>query len=115
MGKRSTRMRPATEQTPEIPADARSTPTRPATKQTPEIPADAEATMAWLSTIDDVTLIFIFEHFANCYVAMQTYLHYLDEEATAIGISMATAIGIGITLAFYSNASYYRANARNTI
>ena len=70
MGKRSTRMRPATEQTPEIPADARSTPTRPATEQTPEIPADAEATMAWLSTIDDVTLISIFEHFANCYVAM---------------------------------------------
>ena len=26
--------------------------------------------MAWLSTIDDVTLISIFEHFANCYVAM---------------------------------------------
>ena len=46
---------------------------------------------------------------------MQTYLHYLDEEATAIGIGMATAIDIGITLAFYSNASYYRANARNTI
>ena len=75
----------------------RSTPTRPATEQTPEIPADAEATMqdpgnasilrcsdsavepdaatehigmAWLSTIDDVTLISIFEHFANCYVSM---------------------------------------------
>ena len=75
----------------------RSTPTRPATEQTPEIPSDAEATMhdpkstpvlrrcdsavqpdsaiehigmAWLSTIDDVTLISIFEHFANCYVAM---------------------------------------------
>ena len=26
--------------------------------------------MAWLSTIDDVTLISIFEHFANCYVSM---------------------------------------------
>ena len=26
--------------------------------------------MAWLSTIDDVTLIAIFEHFANCYAAM---------------------------------------------
>ena len=26
--------------------------------------------MAWLSTIDDVTLISILEHFANCYVAM---------------------------------------------
>ena len=26
--------------------------------------------MAWLSTIDDVTLISIFEHFANCYAAM---------------------------------------------
>ena len=75
----------------------RSTPTRPATEQTPEIPAGAEATMhdprnasilrcsdsavepdaatehigmAWLSTSDDVTLIAIFEHFANCYVAM---------------------------------------------
>ena len=48
----------------------RSTPTRPATEQTPEIPAEAEATMAWLSTIDDVPLISIFEHFANCYVAM---------------------------------------------
>ena len=76
MGKRPqdqgspSRKRPATEHTPEIPADARSTPTRPATEQTPEIPADAEATMAWLSTIDDVTLISIFEHFANCYVAM---------------------------------------------
>ena len=37
--------RPATEQTPKIPANARSTPTRPATEQTPEIPTDAEATM----------------------------------------------------------------------
>ena len=26
--------------------------------------------MAWLSTIDDVTLISIFEHFANCYASM---------------------------------------------
>ena len=26
--------------------------------------------MTWLSTSDDVTLIAIFEHFANCYVAM---------------------------------------------
>ena len=26
--------------------------------------------MAWLSTSDDVTLIAIFEHFANCYVSM---------------------------------------------
>ena len=26
--------------------------------------------MAWLSTIDDVTLISIFQHFANCYVSM---------------------------------------------
>ena len=26
--------------------------------------------MAWLSTVDDVTLIAIFEHFANCYVSM---------------------------------------------
>ena len=75
MGKRPqdqgspSRKRPATEHTPEIPADARSTPTRPATEQTPEIPAEAEATMAWLSTIDDVPLISIFEHFANCYVA----------------------------------------------
>ena len=87
----------ATEQTPQIRTSARSTPTRPATEQTPEIPSDAEATMhdpkstpvlrrcdsavepdaaiehigmAWLSTIDDVTLISIFEHFANCYVAM---------------------------------------------
>ena len=95
--KRSTPTRPATEQTPEIPAHACSTPTRPATEQTPEIPADAEATMhdpgnasilrcsdsavehdaatehtgmAWLSTSDGVTLIAIFEHFANCYVAV---------------------------------------------
>ena len=87
----------ATEQTPQIRTGARSTPTRPATEQTPEIPSDAEATMhdpkstpvlrrcdsavepdaaiehigmAWLSTIDDVTLISILEHFANCYVAM---------------------------------------------
>ena len=58
---------------PEIPADARSTPTRPATEQTPEIPAEAEATMAWLSTIDDVPLISICEHCANCYVAMPKY------------------------------------------
>ena len=75
----------------------RSTLTCLATEQTPEMPSDAEATMhdpkstsilrrfesavepdaaiehigmAWLSTIDDVTLISIFEHFANCYVAM---------------------------------------------
>ena len=80
----------ATEQTPQIRTSARSTPTRPATEQTPEIPSDARSTpvlqrcdsavepdaaiehigMAWLSTIDDVTLISIFEHFANCYVAM---------------------------------------------
>ena len=26
--------------------------------------------MAWLSTVDDVTLIAIFYHFANCYVSM---------------------------------------------
>ena len=95
--KRSPPTRPATEQTPQITAYACSTPTRPATEQTPEIPAHAEATMhdsgnasilrcsdtavepdaatehigmAWLSTSDDVTLIAIFEHFANCYVAM---------------------------------------------
>ena len=70
----------------------RSTPTRPATEQTPEIPSDAEATMhdpkstpvlrrcdfavepdaaiehigmAWLSTIDDVTLISTLEHFTS--------------------------------------------------
>ena len=75
----------------------RSTLKRPATKQTPQIPANTEATMhdsgnasilrcsdaavqpdaatehisiAWLSTSDDVTLIAIFEHFAYCYVAM---------------------------------------------
>ena len=95
--KRSTPTRPATEQTAQITAYACSTPTRPATKQTPEIPTHAEATMhdsgnasilrcsdtavepdaatehigkAWLSTSDDVTLIAIFEHFANWYVAM---------------------------------------------
>ena len=95
--KRSTLTCLATEQTPQIRTGARSTPTRPATEQTPEIPSDAEATMhdskstpvlrrcdsavepdaaiehigmAWLSTSDDVTLIAIFEHFANCYVAM---------------------------------------------
>ena len=75
----------------------RSSLKRPATKQTPQIPANTEATMhdsgnasilrcsdaavqpdaatehisiAWLSTSDDVTLIAIFEHFAYCYVAM---------------------------------------------
>ena len=95
--KRSRPTRPVTEQTPEIPAHACSPPTRPATKQTPEIPTSARATMhdsrnasilrcsdsavepdtatehismARLSTSDDVTLIAIFEHFANCYVAM---------------------------------------------
>ena len=79
------------------PVRKRSILKRPATKQTPEIPANTEATMhdsgnasilrcsdaaaepdaatehigmAWLSTSDDVTLIAIFEHFANCYVAM---------------------------------------------
>ena len=94
--KRSTPMRPATEQTAQITSYACSTPTRPATEQTPEKPSDAEATihdpkstpvlprcdfavepdaaiehigMAWLSTIDDVTLIAIFEHLANCYAA----------------------------------------------
>ena len=95
--KRSTLTRPATEQTPEIPTGARSAPTRSATEQTPEISASAEATMhdprnasilqcsdstvepdaatqhmglACLVTIDDVTLISIFRHFANCFVAM---------------------------------------------
>ena len=95
--KRSTLTCFATEQTPQIRTGARSTLTRPATEQTPEMPSYAEATMhdpkstsimrrfesavepdaaiehigtAWLSTIDDVTLISIFEHFANCYVAM---------------------------------------------
>ena len=95
--KRSRPTRPATEQTPEIPPHACSTPKRPATEQTPEIPTSAEATMhdsrnvsilrccdsavepdaatehismARLSTSDDVTLIAIFQHFANCYVAM---------------------------------------------
>ena len=95
--KRSRPTRPATEQTPEIPAGACSTPTLPATEQTPKIPTSAEATMhdsrnasilrcsdsaveqdaatehismARLSTSDDATLIAIFEHFANCYVAM---------------------------------------------
>ena len=75
----------------------RSSLKRPATKQTPQIPANTEATMhdsgnasiprcsnaavqpdaatdhisiAWLSTSDDVTLIAIFEHFSKCYVAM---------------------------------------------
>ena len=75
----------------------RSSLKRPATKQTPQIPAHTEATMhdsgnasilrcsdaavqpdaatehismARLSTSDDVTLIAIFQHFANCYVAM---------------------------------------------
>ena len=43
--KRSTPTRPATEQTPEIPAHACSTPTCHATEQTPEIPVNAEATM----------------------------------------------------------------------
>ena len=79
------------------PLRKRSRPTRPATEQTPKIPTSAEATMhhfrnasilrcsdsaveqdastehiskARLSTSDDVTLIAIFEHFANCYVAM---------------------------------------------
>ena len=75
------------------PLRKRSRPTRPATEQTPKIPTSAEATMhhfrnasilrcsdsaveqdastehiskARLSTSDDVTLIAIFEHFANC-------------------------------------------------
>ena len=79
------------------PVRKRSSLKRPATKQTLQIPANTEATMhdsgnasilrcsdaavqpdaatehisiAWLSTIDDVTLISIFEHFANCYVSM---------------------------------------------
>ena len=79
------------------PVRKRSSLKRPATKQTLQIKANTEATMhdsgnasilqssdaavqpdaatehisiAWLSTIDDVTLISIFEHFANCYVAM---------------------------------------------
>ena len=79
------------------PLRKRSRPTRPATEQTPKIPTSAEATMhhfrnasilrcsgsaveqdastehiskARLSTSDDVTLIAIFEHFANRYVAM---------------------------------------------
>ena len=79
------------------PLRKRSRPTRPAAEQTPEIPTSAEATMhdsrnasilrccdsavepdaatehismARLSTSDDVTLIAIFQHFANCYVAM---------------------------------------------
>ena len=79
------------------PSRKRSRPTRPATEQTPKIPTSAEATMhhfrnasilrcsdsaveqdastehiskARLSTSDDVTLIAIFEHFANRYVAM---------------------------------------------
>ena len=79
------------------PVRKRSILKRPATKQTPQIPANTEATMhdsgnasilrcsdaavqpdaatehisiAWLSTRDDVTLIAIFEHFAYCYVAM---------------------------------------------
>ena len=43
--KRSRPTRPATEQTPEIPAGACSTPTLPATEQTPKIPTSAEATM----------------------------------------------------------------------
>ena len=90
--KRSTLTCLATEQTPQIRTGARSTPTRPATEQTPEIPSDAEATMhdpkstpvlrrcdsavepdaaiehigmAWLSTIDDVTLISTLEHFTS--------------------------------------------------
>ena len=79
------------------PVRKRSSLKRPATKQTPQIPAKTEATMhdsenasilqcsdaavqpdaatehisiAWLSTSDDVTLIAIFEHFAYCYIAM---------------------------------------------
>ena len=70
----------------------RSSLKRPATKQTPQIPANTEATMhdsgnasilrcsdaaaepdaatEHIRMIDDVTLIAIFEHFANCYVAM---------------------------------------------
>ena len=79
------------------PVRKRSSLKRPATKQTPQIPANTEATMhdsgnasilrcsdaavqpdaatehisiAWLSTSDDVTLIAIFEHFAYCYIAM---------------------------------------------
>ena len=48
--------------------------------------------MAWLSTVDDVTLIAISKTLCKllCFDAdswnMQTYLHYLDEEATAISL-----------------------------
>ena len=79
------------------PVRKRSSLKRPATKQTPQIPAKTEATMhdsenasilrcsdaavqpdaatehisiACLSTSDDVTLIAIFEHFAYCYISM---------------------------------------------
>ena len=79
------------------PVRKRSSLKRPATKQTPQIPANTEATMhdsgnasilrcsdaavqpdaatehisiAWLSTSYDVTLIAIFEHFEYCYIAM---------------------------------------------
>ena len=55
------------------PLRKRSKTTRPATEQTPEIPASRRVllqSMAWLPIMDDVPLISIFEHFANCYVAM---------------------------------------------
>ena len=90
----SMRKRPQDQRSP---LRKRSRPTRPVTEQTPKIPTSARATMhdsrnasilrysdsavepdtatehismARLSTSDDATLIAIFEHFANCYVAM---------------------------------------------
>ena len=100
--KRSSLKRPATKQTPQIPANTEATmhdsgnasilrssdaAVQPdaATEQTPEIPSDARSTpvlqrcdsavepdaaiehigMAWLSTIDDVTLISTLEHFTS--------------------------------------------------
>ena len=46
---------------------------RLATEQTPELPASERVltlSMAWIPIMDDLPLISIFEHFANCYVAM---------------------------------------------
>ena len=104
------------------PVRKRSSLKRPATKQTPQIPAKTEATMhdsenasilrcsdaavqpdaatehisiAWLSTSDDVTLeqylhkeqYLHVEYFNADSWNMQKYFQYLDKEATAIGIA----------------------------
>ena len=76
--KRSSLKRPATKQTPEIPTSARATMhdsrnasiLRCSDSAVEPDTATEHISLARLSTSDDVTLIAIFQHFANCYVAM---------------------------------------------